>query len=200
SGSAYIFKRSGTNWSEQFKWLAADGAEGDWFGISVSISGANAIVGAYFDDDKGADSGSAYIFFRTDSSWSQQQKLTAAADAAAGDQFGSSLSYAYIAGQVTGGLWDLSANLGTFYTIGGTAAGWMLDTEGSILYLYSQNALAGTITTGQWIGTIYTPGVLSADITANGVNAWGVSIGGAKPHLCPRPRGDQDPSGRRGRC
>ena len=33
------------------------------------------------------------------------------------------------------------------------------------------------ITSGQWIGTIYTPGVLSADISANGVNAWGVSIG-----------------------
>ena len=34
----------------------------DHFGCSVSISGDYAIVGAYYDDDKGSYSGSAYIF------------------------------------------------------------------------------------------------------------------------------------------
>jgi hypothetical protein len=32
------------------------------FGISVSISGNYALVGSKKDDDKGADSGSAYVF------------------------------------------------------------------------------------------------------------------------------------------
>ena len=41
---------------------ASDGAAGDFFGNSVSISGDYAIVGAYLDDDNGSDSGSAYIF------------------------------------------------------------------------------------------------------------------------------------------
>ena len=44
------------------KLLADDGAEHDHFGYSVAISGATAIVGAYLDDDNGADSGSAYLF------------------------------------------------------------------------------------------------------------------------------------------
>jgi hypothetical protein len=32
------------------------------FGLSVSVSGGVALVGAYFDDDRGIDSGSAYFF------------------------------------------------------------------------------------------------------------------------------------------
>ena len=91
SGSAYIFKRSGAGWSEQAKLLASDGAAGDYFGYSVSISGDYAIVGAYQDDDSGSNSGSAYIFKRDGPSWSEQAKLLAA-DGAAGDQFGCSVS------------------------------------------------------------------------------------------------------------
>ncbi len=91
SGSAYIFKRSGTSWSQQAKLLASDGAELDWFGWSVSLSGAYAIVGAHWDDDNGTDSGSAYIFERSGTSWSQQAKLTAS-DGAAIDLFGRSVS------------------------------------------------------------------------------------------------------------
>jgi hypothetical protein len=87
SGSAYIFKRDGTSWSQQAKILASDGAASDYFGLSVSISGDYAIVGAYGDDDKGSNSGSAYIFRWDGTSWSQQQKLLAS-DGAAGDIFG----------------------------------------------------------------------------------------------------------------
>jgi hypothetical protein len=62
SGSAYIYKRDGTTWSKQAKITASDGAAGDLFGQSVSISGDYAIVGAYCDDDYGENSGSAYIY------------------------------------------------------------------------------------------------------------------------------------------
>jgi len=62
SGSAYIFKRDGTSWSQQAKLLASDGDANDEFGVSVSVSGDYAIVGADYDDDNGSDSGSAYIF------------------------------------------------------------------------------------------------------------------------------------------
>jgi hypothetical protein len=61
-GKAYIFRWDGTSWSQQTKLLASDGAAGDVFGCSVAISGDFAIVGAFGDDDKGSDSGSAYIF------------------------------------------------------------------------------------------------------------------------------------------
>ena len=62
SGSAYIYRWKGTSWVEEQKLTASDGAEGDYFGYSVSVSGNVAIVGAYFDDDKGDASGSAYIY------------------------------------------------------------------------------------------------------------------------------------------
>ena len=62
SGSAYVVVRSGTTWSEQAKLTASDAAVRDRFGISVSISGETAVVGAYLNDDTGSDSGSAYVF------------------------------------------------------------------------------------------------------------------------------------------
>ena len=63
-GSAYIYTRSGSTWTQQTKLTASDGVANDYFGYSVSISsdGNTAIVGAYQDDDKGTDSGSAYIY------------------------------------------------------------------------------------------------------------------------------------------
>jgi len=96
SGSAYIFVRSSGTWTQQTKLTAgADAGNTDYFGHSVSISsdGSTAIVGAYYDDDNGqTNSGSAYIFVRSESSWTQQQKLTLGANATGTDFFGYSVS------------------------------------------------------------------------------------------------------------
>ncbi len=94
SGSAYVFEPNAVdpnNWDEVVKLTASDGAEGDRFGESVSISESYAIIGAPRDDDNGADSGSAYIFKRDGASWSEQAKLTAS-DGAIEDYFGESVS------------------------------------------------------------------------------------------------------------
>jgi hypothetical protein len=62
-GSAYVFARSGTGWSQQAKLLAGDGAAGDYFGYSVALSGWTALVGAHFDTvGSNARQGSAYVF------------------------------------------------------------------------------------------------------------------------------------------
>ena len=45
--------------SESAKLTANDGVAGDDFGYAVSLSGDTAAVGAYGDDDRGVDSGSA---------------------------------------------------------------------------------------------------------------------------------------------
>ena len=91
-GSAYVFVRSGSTWTQQTKLTAADGAANDYFGSSVAISGDYALLGA-FGDDIGANSrqGSAYVFERSGSSWTQQAKLTAT-DGVADDGFGSSVA------------------------------------------------------------------------------------------------------------
>ncbi|MCP4120792.1 MAG: hypothetical protein GY751_03485, partial [Bacteroidetes bacterium] len=77
SGSAYIFKRDGTSWAQQVKLTPNDGSAYDSFGGSVSVSEDYAIIGARGDDDQGNSSGSAYIFKRDGTSWTQQTKLTA---------------------------------------------------------------------------------------------------------------------------
>ncbi|MCJ7553450.1 MAG: FG-GAP repeat protein, partial [Ignavibacteriaceae bacterium] len=91
SGSAYIFYRSGTTWTEQAKIIASDGELFDNFGYSVSISGDYAAIGAGFDDDNGSASGSAYIFHRSETTWTEDTKLTAS-DGEIDDWFGKSVS------------------------------------------------------------------------------------------------------------
>jgi len=44
------------------KLTADDGASSDLFGYSVATSGGVAVIGAFWDDDNGSDSGSAYVF------------------------------------------------------------------------------------------------------------------------------------------
>jgi uncharacterized repeat protein (TIGR01451 family) len=93
AGSAYVFVRSGTTWTEQQKLVTSDGATGDVFGYSVCISGETVVAGARFDDIGGAvDAGSAYVFIRSGTTWSEQQKLLASVSGAAFDLFGGSVS------------------------------------------------------------------------------------------------------------
>jgi cysteine-rich repeat protein len=67
-GSAYVFERNmggADMWGEVKKLSASDGAAGDLFGFSVSISGDTVVVGAFGDDiGPNADQGSAYINIR----------------------------------------------------------------------------------------------------------------------------------------
>jgi len=98
AGAAYIFRRSGTNWNEQQKIQASDKGQNDNFGRSVAISenGNTAIVGAWFADVVvGANTlfntGAAYIFTRSGTSWSEQQKIQAS-DKQGGDRFGTAVA------------------------------------------------------------------------------------------------------------
>ena len=80
--------------SEVRKLAASDSEAQDWFGISVSVSGEIAIVGARREDAGGTDAGAAYIFERDlggPGNWGQVRKLTAS-DAEAGDYFGFSVA------------------------------------------------------------------------------------------------------------
>ncbi len=87
SGSAYLFDI--TTGEQIAKLLPDDGQVGDWFGYSVAISGATAIVGALLDGDDGAFSGSAYLFETTRG---RQIAKLLADDGAPFDQFGGSVA------------------------------------------------------------------------------------------------------------
>jgi len=91
AGSAYIFTRSGTTWTQQAKIQASDAQASDQFGWDVAIDGDTVVVGAYLEDTGASDAGSAYIFTRSGTTWTQQQKIQAS-DAQATDWFGHSVA------------------------------------------------------------------------------------------------------------
>ncbi|MFW5652619.1 MAG: S8 family serine peptidase, partial [Planctomycetota bacterium] len=79
-GAAYVFYFSPqTGWTQEAKLMASDNNTFDWFGYSVDINDNFLMIGAPLDDDRGADSGSVYIFryARTSARWIEQQKISA---------------------------------------------------------------------------------------------------------------------------
>lgn len=115
-GSAYIFVRNGTTWAQQAKLTANDGATDDYFGNSVAISSNTVIIGSAGDDiGANTNQGSAYVFNRSGTTWTQQTKLTAN-DGTEDDYFGVSVD---ITNTISGtiavvGAWrnDIGQNLG----------------------------------------------------------------------------------------
>ena len=93
AGAAYVYVLNGGTWTQQAVLLASDGAVADKFGYSVAISENTIVIGAYNDDSPLSNAGSAYVFVRSGTTWSFQQKLTAG-DAAADDQFGVAVTVA----------------------------------------------------------------------------------------------------------
>ena len=90
--------------------VSSDGATGDYFGNSVSISGDYAIVGAdYKDIGSNSSQGKAYIFHRSGTSWTEQASLTAS-DGAAYDYFGRSVSISGDYAVIGAGYKDIGSN------------------------------------------------------------------------------------------
>jgi hypothetical protein len=42
--------------------ISSDVGTGDRFGLSVAVASGRIVIGSYFDDDNGTNSGSAYIY------------------------------------------------------------------------------------------------------------------------------------------
>ena len=105
-GAAYIYNIDGTG--EQ-KIMASDGAGGDQFGNSVTITDTKIVVGAPFDDDAGTDSGSAYVY-NTDGTG--ELKITAS-DGASNDRFG--IAVAMSDTHIVLGAWGDDAVRGSAY-------------------------------------------------------------------------------------
>jgi hypothetical protein len=181
-GSAYVFTRSGTTWTQQAKLVAADGTPFDYFGFSVAIDGNTAAVGTLQDVGANFQQGSAYIFTRSGTTWTQQQKLVAS-DAAAGDSFGNAV---FVLGDTVmiGAAGDTNgANVrqGSAYLFTRSGTTWtqtqkLVATDGGVddsfgagVAFTSNNAIVGSI--GDTIGTNTLQGsayIFSSDVTIGG--------------------------------
>eukprot|EP00002_Diphylleia_rotans_P021384 TRINITY_DN4162_c0_g1_i1.p1 TRINITY_DN4162_c0_g1~~TRINITY_DN4162_c0_g1_i1.p1 ORF type:complete len:1335 (+),score=143.87 TRINITY_DN4162_c0_g1_i1:63-4067(+) len=78
TGSAYVFARVGSSWTQQAILFASNRRPDDYFGGSVSLVDEYALVGAFFANvGELGNAGSAYVFSRTNSTWTQSTILTA---------------------------------------------------------------------------------------------------------------------------
>lgn len=86
TGAAYIF--SGTDWSDEKKLTASDGAASDHFGriVSLSADGSTALIGA-----QGNDSNKGAVYFYNGTDWGTETKVTAS-NASMNHYFGIGLS------------------------------------------------------------------------------------------------------------
>ena len=91
SGSAYVFRWTGSAWVEEAKLLPAGGGADDEFGTSVALLADFAFVGAPHEDTAGSDAGAVYVFERSGTSWNQVDVLRAM-DATGGDVFGTAVA------------------------------------------------------------------------------------------------------------
>jgi len=92
AGSAYVFERAASTWTEKAKLVAADPDSVDQFGNAIAVSGNTVLIGAFSDSFPGASNqGSAYVFVGSGASWTQQAKLSAS-DGSYGDAFGTSVA------------------------------------------------------------------------------------------------------------
>lgn len=73
-GSVFVYTRAGTTWTLQQKLEASDTEEHEYFGYSVSLDGNKALIGVR---DYHGLLGAAYVFIRSGTTWTQQQKLQA---------------------------------------------------------------------------------------------------------------------------
>jgi len=171
SGSAYIYRFDPglPGWVQEAKLLASDGTASDFYGHSVSISGAPgnevAIVGSFRDDNNnGTDSGSAYIYRFNGVNWVEEQKLLAS-DGAEGDAFGVSVLISGDPGNevaIVGAIWDddNGTDSGSAYIFRKSGANWVQE----------QKLLASNGAAEDWFGTVSISGIPGNEVAIVGAS------------------------------
>ncbi len=146
AGAAYVFIRSGATWSQQAYLKASNAGAFDRFGAPVDVYSTTIVVGAFGEDgsvtstvgapnDFAKNAGAAYVFVRSNSTWSQQAYLKAS-NADPGDEFGTSIAVetdTIVAGAVSedGGITasalapnNLALNSGAVYAYARSGSNW----------------------------------------------------------------------------
>ena len=105
AGAVYVWVRNGSSWTEQAFIKASNPDLEDWFGVRLALNGNGntlAVVAPMEDsvargingsqaDDSATDSGAAYLFSRTGTTWVQRAYLKGS-NTEAFDEFGSSVA------------------------------------------------------------------------------------------------------------
>lgn len=158
-GYVYVYLRTGTSWNLQQKLGASDAILGDHLGATVAIYGDTIIAGAGNEETAPmGENGSAYIFVRNGTTWTQQAKLMAS-DAASYDYFAGFTVDIYgdtaIAGISSKGLyvfvrsgstWSQQAKLVPSDSISGTNFAWTASLDGDTIIVGANLATVSGMT------------------------------------------------------
>jgi len=104
AGAAYVFTRSGGDWSQQAYLKASNNEEDDRFGTAAAVYGDTLVISSFEGSNAtgvngnqtinfASRSGAAYMFTRSANSWTQQAYLKAS-NTEVQDQFGASMALA----------------------------------------------------------------------------------------------------------
>jgi hypothetical protein len=132
TGAAYVFVRTGTSWAQEAELTARGGDTFDRFGSSVAIDamGIRALVGA---EGRSAETGfgntgAAYVFVRTATSWAQESELTAS-DAAGNASFGHAVAIDSTGARGIFGAPGHASGAGAAYVFSRVGSNWTQDAE-----------------------------------------------------------------------
>ncbi len=123
-GAAWVFTRSGSTWSQQGEKLTGAGETGSGrFGRSVTLSadGDTALIGGTRDN---SNIGTAWVFTRSGSTWTQQGgKLTGTGEAGHGE-FGRSVALSADGDTALVGAWGDNGNAGAAWAFTRSGSTW----------------------------------------------------------------------------
>lgn len=133
-GAAYVFRyNSGTQeWDDEVRLTACDEAGNSEYGISVSLDGIHAAIGAR-EIQAPQDAGSAYTYRNLSSGWVDLDKFSAFDDDTQ-DALGSSISISGDKVLVGAPFWDdtLNGAEGAIYNFEGVQCPWDLNNDGVV--------------------------------------------------------------------
>jgi len=194
TGAAYVFKRSGTTWTQQAYLKAANAESGDSFGVSVALSNDTLVVGApneassqttitngstasannaaFVTDNSGSNigAGAAYVFKRAaNNSWAEEAYLKAP-NAEGGDAFGTSVGI-YADTIVVGAPWEASNQ--TTITNGTTASS---DNSSFVVGYYGNNIGSGAAYVFKRTGVNWAQEAYLKASNSHGGDQFGISV------------------------
>lgn len=124
AGSAYVFVRNGSTWSQEAKLVPSAPRSIGSFGASVDIDGETVIVGAPHPQNLLPAEGDAYIYVRSGTTWTEQERLLAD-DGGPGDWFGTNVAISGDLAVVGASKFDTpSTDAGAAYVFSRTGAVW----------------------------------------------------------------------------
>jgi hypothetical protein len=168
-GAVYVEQRSGVAWALQQKLTASDEAPSDFFGSALGVAGDTAVIGASQHTVSGvSESGAAYVFSRSGTSWTQGNTLTAS-DRTASDFFGHAAGLSGSTAVVGAYVHASQTGEGYVYTVG--------PTQGSTSSSTSSGGGAGGAATSSTTSSGGGGGATSSSTTSSGGGAGGATTG-----------------------